>query len=77
MLYHQFTARIVQYIDNQRHIRLKGIESRDFLEIQPRYYCTAGSNPNLILYFIYIYKKFVYHIIHVTLSLLDYCVPVS
>ena len=35
------------------------------------------SSLNLILYFIYIYKQAVYHVINVTLSLLDDCVPVS
>ena len=35
------------------------------------------SNHQLILYFIYIYKQVVYHVINVTLSLLDDCVPVS
>ena len=35
------------------------------------------SSPNLILYFIYIYKKFVYHVIYITLSLLDDCVPIN
>ena len=35
------------------------------------------SIPNLILDFIYIYKKSVNHVIHITLSLLDDCVPIS